>query len=95
MVDRNRFYPRPNVDSVVVSFSRKDELERLDDKDLFMKLVHDSFQFRRKTLRNNLKKYNLSVIETVLNKYGYNLNVRAEALDYKIFVDIANTLSRA
>ena len=95
MVDRNRFYPRPNVDSVVVSFSRKDELERLDDKDFFMKLVHDSFQFRRKTLRNNLKKYNLSVIETVLNKYGYNLNVRAEALDYKIFVDIANTLSRA
>ena len=95
VVDRNQFYPRPNVDSVVVSFSRKDELERLDDKDFFMKLVHDSFQFRRKTLRNNLKKYKLSVIETVLNKYGYDLNVRAEALDYKIFVDIANTLSRA
>ena len=95
LVDRHQFYPRPNVDSVVVSFSRKEKLERIDDKDFFMKLVHDSFQFRRKTLRNNLKKYNLSVIETVLNKYGYDLNVRAEALDYKIFVDIANTLSRA
>ena len=95
LVDRHQFYPRPNVDSVVVSFSRKEKLERIDDKDFFMKLVHDSFHFRRKTLRNNLKKYNLSVIETVLNKYGYDLNVRAEALDYKIFVDIANTLSRA
>lgn len=95
VVDRNQFYPRPNVDSVVVSFNRKEKLERLDDKAFFMKLVHDSFQFRRKTLRNNLKKYNLSVIESVLNKYGYDPSVRAEALDYKIFVDIANTLSKA
>ena len=94
LVDRNQFYPRPNVDSVVVSFSRKEKLERIDDKDFFMKLVHDSFQFRRKTLRNNLKKYNLELVETVLNKYGYDLNVRAEALDYKIFVDISNTLSK-
>ncbi len=93
VVDRNQFYPRPNVDSVVVSFSRKEILERLDDKDFFMKLVHDSFQFRRKTLRNNLKKYNLELVESILNKYGYDLSVRAEALDYKIFVDIANTLS--
>ena len=94
LVDRHQFYPRPNVDSVVVSFSRKEKLERIDDKDFFMKLVHDSFQFRRKTLRNNLKKYNLELVETVLNKYGYDLNVRAEALDYKIFVDISNTLSK-
>ena len=93
LVDRNQFYPRPNVDSVVVSFSRKEKLERIDDKDFFMKLVHDSFQFRRKTLRNNLKKYNLELVESILNKYGYDLSIRAEALDYKIFVDIANTLS--
>lgn len=93
VVDRNQFYPRPNVDSVVVSFSRKERLEELVDKDFFMRFVHDSFQFRRKTLRNNLKKYNLDLVESVLNKYGYDLSVRAEALDYKIFVDIANTLS--
>lgn len=92
IVDRNQFYPRPNVDSVVVSFKRKDKLDYLADRDFFIKLVHDSFQYRRKTLRNNLKKYNLDKIESVLNKYGYDLGVRAEALDYKIFVDIANTL---
>ena len=94
VVDRNQFYPRPNVDSVVVSFSGKEKLEELNNKDFFIKLVHDSFQYRRKTLRNNLKKYNLELVETVLNKYGYDLSVRAEALDYKIFVDIANTLSK-
>ena len=92
IVDRNQFYPKPNVDSVVVSFTRKKELEKLIDKDHFIKLVHNSFQFRRKTMRNNLKKYNLSIINNILNKYGYDLNVRAETLDYKIFVEISNAL---
>ncbi len=92
IVDRNQFYPKPNVDSVVVSFTRKKELENLIDKEHFIKLVHNSFQFRRKTLRNNLKKYNLSIINNILNKYGYDLNVRAETLDYKIFVEISNAL---
>lgn len=95
IVDRNQFYPRPNVDSIVVSFSRKEMLEELVDRDFFIKLVHDSFQFRRKTLRNNLKKYDLELVESVLNKYGYDLSVRAEALDYKIFVEMANTLSKS
>ena len=92
IVDRNQFYPRPNVDSVVVSFSRKNNDLVVKDKELFSKLVHDSFQFRRKTLKNNLKKYDLVVIESILKKYDYDLGVRAEELDYKIFVDIANAL---
>ena len=95
IVDRNQFYPRPNVDSVVVSFKRKDNLDKLIDKDLFVKIVHDSFKFRRKTLRNNLKNYDLSVIDAVLSKYNYDLTVRAEALDYKVFVDISNALAEA
>lgn len=94
-VDRNQFYPKPNVDSLVVSFNKKENKEIITDKELFIKLVHDSFKFRRKTLRNNLKNYNLELIEAVLKKYNYNLGVRAEALDYKIFIDIANTLSNA
>ena len=56
------------------------------------KLVRDSFKFKRKNIRNNLKEYNLEVIEKVLNKYNYDLNVRAEALSINIFVDIANNL---
>ncbi len=95
VVDRNQFYPRPNVDSVVVSFSKRDDKEDLINRDFFIQLVHDSFQFKRKTLRNNLKKYNLSIIENVLNKYGFDLSVRAEALNYKIFVDMANALIKS
>lgn len=90
-VPRNCFYPVPNVDSAVVSMNRKDGLE-LRNKDLFFKLVRDSFKFKRKTLRNNLKGYDLELIEKILKTYGYDLSVRAENLDINIFVDIANRI---
>jgi len=92
LVDRNQFIPRPNVDSVVVSFTSRCEKEQLIDESFFKKVVHDSFQYKRKTIRNNLKNYDLKVIEDVLNNYHYDLNVRAEQLDYFIFVEIANAL---
>ncbi len=91
-VSRKEFVPVPNVDSVIISFTEKKEKLALKNFEFFENLVRDSFQFRRKTIRNNLKKYNLDVIENVLSKYGYDLNVRAEVLDINIFVDIANNL---
>ncbi len=92
LVDRNQFTPRPNVDSVVVSFSLKEHKEHLNNEKEFLKLVHESFKFKRKMLRNNLKQYDLEKIEEVLKLYNYDLTVRAEELDYKIFVAIANKL---
>ena len=71
---------------------KKEKKEYLNDRDFFIRLVHDSFKFKRKTLRNNLKNYDLDKIEQVLKKYEFDLNVRAEALDYKIFVEISNVL---
>lgn len=91
-VSKNVFIPKPNVDSIVVEFSKKDSQYKLKDKDLFFNLVKDSFKQKRKNLRNNLKKYDLEKIEQILNKYGYNLTVRAEQLPIEIFVDIANNL---
>ena len=63
IVARNQFYPRPNVDSVVVSFRKKDEERDLKDKEFFIKLFMIVFRFKRKTLRNNLKNYDLDNIE--------------------------------
>ena len=91
-VSRNVFIPRPNVDSIVVEFIKKKSLETLNNKELFFKLVRDSFKQKRKTLKNNLKDYNLEQIEKVLNKYGFDLTVRAEALSLDIFIDISNSL---
>lgn len=92
-VSRNSFMPRPNVDSVIVSLSSKETKVLVNDEDLFFRLVRDSFRFKRKNLRNNLKEYDLEVINSVLLKYGYDLNVRAEQLSLEVFCDIANSLS--
>jgi len=91
-VSRKEFIPEPNVDSVVVSFQEKEDKLPLKDFSYFEQILHDSFQFKRKTLRNNLKKYDLKKIEEVLKKYDYDLNVRAEMLSVEVFVDLANAL---
>jgi 16S rRNA (adenine1518-N6/adenine1519-N6)-dimethyltransferase len=91
-VSRKQFVPEPNVDSEIVSFKeRKDKLP-LKDFSFFETILKDSFQFKRKTIKNNLKKYDLKKIEEVLNKYGFDLSVRAEMLSVDVFVEIANEL---
>lgn len=91
-VSRNVFIPKPNVDSIVIEFNKKANNYNVRDEDVFYKLIKDSFAQKRKTLRNNLKNYNLEKIETILKKYRFDLNVRAEQLPIDIFVDIANNL---
>ena len=73
--------------------SEKNDKLPLNDFKFFEKLVRDSFQYKRKTLRNNLKGYDLDKVNKVLEKYGKDLSVRAEALDVEVFVEIANELS--
>ena len=93
-ISRNIFIPKPNVDSIVVEFRRKQNSFSLKNEDVFFKLVRDSFRQKRKTIRNNLSDYDLSIVESVLSKYGYDLSVRAEALSIDIFVDMANNLTK-
>jgi len=91
-VSKNVFIPKPNVDSIVVEFIKKETLYELKNKNIFFKLVKDSFTQKRKTLRNNLKGYNLEKVEEVLKKYNFDLSVRAEQLPIEVFVDISNNL---
>ena len=94
LVSRNSFTPKPNVDSVVISLTKNNKKFDVLDEELFFRIVRDAFQFKRKNLRNNLKKYDLEKINDVLKKYHFDLTVRAEKLSVDIFVDIANTLAR-
>lgn len=91
-VSRNVFMPKPNVDSIVLEFVKKDDMLFVKDKTLFFKLIRDSFKQKRKNIRNNLKGYDLDVINDVLSKYGFDLNARAEQLSIEVFVSIANEL---
>lgn len=92
IVSKNVFLPKPRIDSMVLEFNRKDKREDIKNPSLFFKLVRDSFTQKRKTLRNNLKGYDLNKIEEVLKKYNMDLSVRAEQISSDIFIDIANSL---
>lgn len=91
-VSPNVFVPKPNIDSIVLELKKKDKLLELKNRDLFFKLVRDSFTQKRKTIRNNLKNYDLVKIEEILKKYNLDLSFRAEQISIDIFVDIANNL---
>ena len=92
IVSKNCFTPRPNVDSVILSLEKKDNKKKVKDEKIFFKLIRDSFQYKRKTLKNNLKNYDLVKIEEVLKKYNLDLTVRAESLDLDIFIEMSNSL---
>lgn len=90
-VSKNVFMPKPNVDSIVLEFNKKEPIN-LKNEETFFKLVKDSFKQKRKTIKNNLKEYDLFKIETILKKYNMDLNTRAEQISMDIFIEIANNL---
>jgi len=91
-VERNCFYPIPNVDSAIIKFNKKENLLRINDFNKFRSFVNEAFKQKRKNLRNNLKKYDLDKIKIILNKYNLDLTNRAEDLKYEVFVDIFNNI---
>lgn len=94
VVSKNVFIPKPNVDSVVVLFEKKDKKYDVVNEKLFFKLIRDSFKQKRKTLKNNLKDYDFNLIKEVLTQNNFSEDVRAEALPIEVFVKISNRLSQ-
>lgn len=90
-VEPNSFHPPPKVDSAVIRMKRN-EVYSLDcDEKLFVRIVKQGFQNRRKTLRNALKPINLP--DSV--KPDPLLDKRAEALEVNDFVYLTNKIDRA
>ena len=90
-VSRNCFIPKPNVDSIIVEFKRHNKY-KANNEELFFKLVRDSFKFKRKNLRNNLKGYDLEKIESSLKDLNKDLTVRAESLTIEDFIYISKKI---
>lgn len=91
-VSKNCFIPKPNVDSAVIKMVRKTNKEFLKDINHFNRLVKASFRYKRKTIKNNLYDYDLSIVELVLKKYGFDLSSRSEMIPYNVFVELSNEL---
>lgn len=93
IVNRKCFDPMPKVDSAIIKFVKKAIINDCN-KDILFKLVRDSFAMKRKTLRNNLRNYNLDIVEDVLKKYNLSLQDRAENVSLECFIEISNNLSK-
>jgi 16S rRNA (adenine1518-N6/adenine1519-N6)-dimethyltransferase len=86
-VSKNVFYPKPEVDSAVVYFKFKEKLDLNDNEiELFREIARTSFNQRRKTLRNSLKKL-ISVEKQKTLKFDFNR--RAEELSLNDFLYLA------
>ena len=87
-ISRSVFYPSPNVDSAVISFSPKRERDLSFEKGFF-ELVKNCFRMRRKTLHNNLKDlFDKETIEKIYENCGLKENVRAQELSLDDFLKI-------
>ena len=76
-----------------MEFSKKKSPYNVKNEEIFFNLVRSAFSQKRKTLRNNLKSFDLEKIENVLTRHSFSLMTRAEELSIDIFVEIANELS--
>lgn len=91
-VNRNMFYPAPNVDSAVVRIDVEEGKLEGENKTLIHKLVRSAFAMRRKTLVNNLNaSFGLSKAEATdkLTKAGLDEKVRGEALSLDDYVRLS------
>ena len=56
-------------------------------------MIMNLINMKRKNLRNNLKGYDLEVVDSVLKEYNFSLSSRAEELPVIVFVKISNALT--
>ncbi len=91
-VNRNMFYPAPNVDSAVVRIDVDRDKLQGENKALIHRLVRAAFAMRRKTLVNNLNaSFGVSKAEVIekLQRAGFNERVRGEALSLEDYVKLS------
>ena len=93
-VPRTSFNPAPNVDSAVISFTKHEKNEAVDNEELFFEIVKACFKQRRKTLYNNLREYfdSKEKAELLLLKANIPLETRAEMLDLNLYIELYKAL---
>lgn len=92
VVDKKYFNPVPNVDSALIRLEKIDRVIKVKDETIMNKFLKDAFQFKRKNLKNNLKNYDINIINEVLKKHNMDVSFRAEDVNIDVFVEIVNKL---
>ena len=93
-VSKEVFYPKPQVDSAVISFTPVRERDREFERSFFV-LVKNCFRMRRKTLYNNLKDlYETKRLQEMFAESDIDPNIRAQQLSLEEFLKIHQFLER-
>ena len=88
-VSPNVFFPKPKVNSAVISLTRKENLNIDCDLQLLDRIIKLGFQQRRKKLKNSLKK--LDIEENILEDSIFDS--RPEQLTIEEFVKLTKKVS--
>ena len=93
------FLPQPKVTSAVITLrTRKERPWDIDDEKIFFRLIKASFAMRRKKLSNGLAsgfpELGKAGAAEVIEKAGFDANVRGETLSIPEFARIANEIAK-
>ena len=92
LVKKEAFIPKPNVDSFVIKMKRKNKKLKVIDEEFLFKLIKEGLKCKRKMIKNNLKNYDVTIMERVLKENNLTMNVRPESLTLDIWIELANAL---
>ena len=91
-VSKESFHPRPNVDSIIIQLTPLNNTMPFDEEEFFQ-FVRKCFQFRRKTLVNNLKTIDKEVdYNQVLENIGIDSRIRADYLELDDYLKLYGAL---
>ena len=88
-ISPNVFFPKPKVNSAVISLTRKENINIDCDLELLDRIIKLSFQHRRKKIKNSLKK--LDIEENILEDSIFES--RPEQLTIEEFVKLTKKIS--
>lgn len=95
-VPPSSFVPQPKVDSIVIRLDKLDKPRvQVKDKELFFKIVRQSFNMRRKTLRNAIKSMKIidgEEMEKVFENANIDPKRRGETLSLQEFANLADAV---
>ena len=92
IVNRNMFFPQPNVDSAVVKLTINSNKYDIPNRDTFSKVVKYAFMWRRKTFNNCLQMgFDLTKAqaEQVIINAGLKNQIRGEKLSIEEFIKLS------
>jgi len=91
-ISPNVFFPKPKVDSAIISIKFKNKIQNNIDDKLFISFVKAAFGNRRKTLKNSLN--NSIFVNYNFEEINFDFSRRAETLVLDEFVFIVSQLNK-